>query len=482
MRRFRGSLIVLLSVALSYTVGVESAGAAASASTLASIRSSAAIASNGSRTRGVSVFFIKDEHLKRVRVQVAAPALAKGAVQALLAGPTRAGLASEIPKASRLRSVNIGSDGVARVDLTSAFGSGGGSFSMIGRVAQLVYTLTALKNVHAVQILIEGERRAALGGEGVLIYRPLRRSWPGFRPYAPLNRTVSVFFMQGEHLKRVRARVSGPPALGAMEALLAGPRRAHLLPAYGRLLQGATNRPPLSTGIPAMTMLLDVRVGANGVAKVNLTRAFGSGGGTLSLMARFGEVIYTLTQLKRVHAVQILIEGNNKAEIGGEIVLTGQPLKRGGRYVAPLNRTVSVFFTRKGHLARGRARVVGPAPTGAMEALLAGPQRAILLGSPNRSLLGSQIPPDTYLIGVRVGSHGVAKVDLTERFGSGGGSLSMRLRVAQIVYTLTALKHIHAVRFKINHKRIVALGGEGLLLDKPIHRARFRDLAPGRIR
>lgn len=99
------------------------------------------------------------------------------AVEALLAGPTpeeRAkGIGTEIPAGTRLRGLTI-REGVAFVDLSGAIASGGGSASMQGRVWQVVYTGTQL-GVRHVRILIEGAERTALGGEGVLIDRPLAR-------------------------------------------------------------------------------------------------------------------------------------------------------------------------------------------------------------------------------------------------------------------------------------------------------------------
>ena len=74
----------------------------------------------------------------------------------------------------------------AEVDLSAAFASGGGSLSMLTRVAQAVYTLTAFPTVHAVRFLIEGERVDAIGGEGVIVDPPpTRADLPGQAPASP---------------------------------------------------------------------------------------------------------------------------------------------------------------------------------------------------------------------------------------------------------------------------------------------------------
>lgn len=102
----------------------------------------------------------------------------RAAMNALLAGPTdaerAAGLLTAIPPGTRLRGVEIRGR-VAYVDLSGDVESGGGSSSMLGRLWQIVYTATQFPRVRQVRILIDGQERGALGGEGVLIDRPLAR-------------------------------------------------------------------------------------------------------------------------------------------------------------------------------------------------------------------------------------------------------------------------------------------------------------------
>ncbi|MDI6771564.1 MAG: GerMN domain-containing protein [bacterium] len=111
--------------------------------------------------------------------------LLRGAFEALLAGPTaqeRAkGLTTEIPAGTRLRDLSV-REGVVTVDLSEAVGSGGGSSSMQGRLWQIVYTGTVLPAARQVRLIIEGEERQALGGEGLMIDRPIARppTYPRF--------------------------------------------------------------------------------------------------------------------------------------------------------------------------------------------------------------------------------------------------------------------------------------------------------------
>src|SRR5256886_8080731 len=113
------------------------------------------------------------------RVQGRGPeGLRAAAVRELLAGPTPAergeGLVSAIPAGTHLRGLRI-ADGVVMVDLSQEIESGGGSSSMLGRLWQIVYTATQFPHASRVPFLIEGQTRAALGGEGVVIDHPLAR-------------------------------------------------------------------------------------------------------------------------------------------------------------------------------------------------------------------------------------------------------------------------------------------------------------------
>lgn len=100
------------------------------------------------------------------------------ALRELLKGPDdRESLreyATEIPRGTRLRDVRV-TDRSAVVDFSGEFESGGGSNSMLARLYQVVYTVTGVGCVESVRILVEGIKREALSGEGVVIAEPLRR-------------------------------------------------------------------------------------------------------------------------------------------------------------------------------------------------------------------------------------------------------------------------------------------------------------------
>lgn len=100
-------------------------------------------------------------------------------LNALLKGPTFAELENDIltnvPDNTVLRKVTI-KNGIAYVDLSANF-----EFNPYGRestllqLKQIVYTVTEFRNVRSVQFLINGKVKNYLGGDGVVIDKPLSR-------------------------------------------------------------------------------------------------------------------------------------------------------------------------------------------------------------------------------------------------------------------------------------------------------------------
>lgn len=120
-----------------------------------------------------------------------------------------------------------------------------------------------------------------------------------------------------------------------------------------------------------------------------------------------------------------------------------------------------------------RRMVTPPAvAAGAMTELLTGPTAAEKAAG-----LTSAIPEGTKLLGVTVENR-TAVVDLSSEYASGGGSLSMTARVAQVVFTLTQFSTVDNVTFKMNGQPITTLGGEGVMIDQPQNRANWEDLSP----
>jgi hypothetical protein len=118
----------------------------------------------------VRTYFARDEGVATAGRDVVPPAVARGALEALLEGPNdlerSVGMATEIPAGTDLLDVAV-AGGEATVDLSSELESGGGSLSMQLRVAQVVFTLTQFESVDEVTILVDGEEVDGIGGEGV---------------------------------------------------------------------------------------------------------------------------------------------------------------------------------------------------------------------------------------------------------------------------------------------------------------------------
>ena len=92
------------------------------------------------------------------------------ALHSLLLGPTAAetgdGLVSYIPEGTQLLNVKV-VGATALIDVSKDFATGGGSLSMMGRIAEIVYTATSFSEVKRVTIRIGGVSVEQIGGEGI---------------------------------------------------------------------------------------------------------------------------------------------------------------------------------------------------------------------------------------------------------------------------------------------------------------------------
>lgn len=100
------------------------------------------------------------------------------AMQKLLAAQPGEDLSSTIPKGTKLRSLEVRADGV-HVDLSQEFRAGGGSTSIIYRVAQVIYTASSLDPDAKIFVSVEGQpidEKHPLGGEGLTLRQPITRA------------------------------------------------------------------------------------------------------------------------------------------------------------------------------------------------------------------------------------------------------------------------------------------------------------------
>jgi len=131
-----------------------------------------------------------------------------------------------------------------------------------------------------------------------------------------------------------------------------------------------------------------------------------------------------------------------------------------------LTRGESLFLTWRER--EGTPRV----GTAAMEDLLAGP-------TPLEASAGvtTVIPAGTRLLGLTI-SKGVATVDLSSEFESGGGSASMSARLAQVACTLDQFETVKGVSFELDGQAVDVFSGEGIVLDHPVRCRDYADLLP----
>ncbi len=151
------------------------------APTIAQNPSSVAPATDGK----VKIFWLDDRDGKKVkiapqeRIARSTPQnpdnLVKESLTVLLASAGKEGKqTSTIPAGTRLLSSELKEDGL-HINLSKEFIAGGGSTSMQGRIAQILYTATSRNPDTPVWIKIDGQQLEVLGGEGVEIKQPLTR-------------------------------------------------------------------------------------------------------------------------------------------------------------------------------------------------------------------------------------------------------------------------------------------------------------------
>ena len=127
-----------------------------------------------------SVFFVREGRLVSVlRLPTASRTPAESALSDLLLGPTPeemgAGLSSAIPPGAGLLGVSVDGD-TASIDLSREFEASADQPVVVLRLAQVVYTLTALPRVERVRFLIDGDAVPVVGDDGRLREGAVTRS------------------------------------------------------------------------------------------------------------------------------------------------------------------------------------------------------------------------------------------------------------------------------------------------------------------
>jgi hypothetical protein len=129
-------------------------------------------------TMNLKIYLFLNERLVAVHRSVPqSVAVARAAINELIAGPgaDEGALGTAVPAGTTLLGLNI-AEGLATIDLSKEFESGGGSASMFGRLAQVVFTLTQFPTVERVVLHLDGEPVTVFSGEGIVLDHPLTRS------------------------------------------------------------------------------------------------------------------------------------------------------------------------------------------------------------------------------------------------------------------------------------------------------------------
>lgn len=218
--------------------------------------------------------------------------VAEIAVQKLLAGPENDFSSPTIPEGTKLNALFLeGRTGF--VDLTAEINQLKPENAQMA-VDALLLTLTEFNEVDKVQIMIDGKIEQDLAG--VAIDQPLPR--PG-----------EVNFAGGEGDSRIEVYFGDQNAMYLVPVTYAVGSEDLLLAALQKLLAGPPTDSGLFRTIWPGTKVIDFSL-ENGIAAVNFSQqALGYGGGTAAETIFINSVVWTLTGLDQVDAVQFLFQG-----------------------------------------------------------------------------------------------------------------------------------------------------------------------------
>ena len=126
-----------------------------------------------------AIYLLRDGLVAPVRrVGDATPAVARAALEQLVAGPTASerleGLETAIPDGTTVLGVSL-EDGTATVDLSGTFDEPGDRPSLRGRVAQVIATLTQFPTVQRIAFRLDGAPVERIGNGDLPVEPPLGR-------------------------------------------------------------------------------------------------------------------------------------------------------------------------------------------------------------------------------------------------------------------------------------------------------------------
>lgn len=133
---------------------------------------------------------------------------------------------------------------------------------------------------------------------------------------------------------------------------------------------------------------------------------------------------------------------------------------------------VTVYLVREDRLVRSPRSVRGTSDVdAAVRGLLQGPTRSEV-----RAGIFTAIPPDAELLDIRIAGT-IAEVDLSREFEAPGSRQGVVLRLAQVVWTVTGLPDMSAVRFLVDGEPADVLTAAGTVVERPVTAADYPVMA-----
>ncbi len=279
----------------------------------------------------VELFYVKEGlSAKSVIRAVDTPDVATNAIRSLIEGPTAAEqdteLSTAIPADTLLLGLTI-ADGLATIDLSREFEVGGGSFNILSRLAQVVYTLTQFATIDEVRFLLDGEPVDVFSGEGVVLEDPVDRSdYATILPIEPSGETTAAEPWEQDDLPDITgvdsAMLSRVALVAEDDVLNVRQDPGVTAPIVGMLVPGAVveRTGPEEIIGSSVWAQIETPVGAFWVndrflAAVVTPAGFAADTEVGSLLAEFGEIIATDGDLRQVTSRRGLYVAHHAAPI-----------------------------------------------------------------------------------------------------------------------------------------------------------------------
>lgn len=228
----------------------------------------------------------------------------KIALDELLKGPKNSDLNSNIPRGTKLLSVDIEKK-IAKVNFSKDFSGFPGSMAESFAVISVVNTLTDLEEIEQVEIWVDGKELIAPSGEpyGLLEKYDIQKI------NKELNtETVTLYFPDKEAMYLVSEQrdiiKDEPIAFGIVMELMKGPESSELTP----------------PALPKEAKLLSVEVKGD-TAYVDFSKELKEnhiGGSTGEIMTIY-PIVNSLTELPEIDKVEFLIEGEKEKSLAGHL-------------------------------------------------------------------------------------------------------------------------------------------------------------------